>query len=626
MLKHELDKEVLEATTPAGGGAWELSEDPVERGNMVQTTFDQIMDEQSEYRTATLQHLRLYRNLNTLAYAFAVGTGRLSAPLSLNVIRNMTNAVHSKITKNRVKTTMQTTGAGWERRELAKKLEAYGLGLTLKENLHLQTKRSALDAIVTGCGHVKTVIDKPRKRVFYRRVFSPYLVVDLAEGAFMTPPHKYEIMYVDRGRLMRKYKDDKEKCEKIRGIPKSTAEDDGLYVFQDSPSADYVRVVEANYVNPDDPEDGFRSLVAGGVELEGFKVTSGCQYTSLRWAEGNIGWYGMGLAEELKGIQLEINRLVRKIQTAQGLFGTPIILADKTSAIARGQFTDVPGIVINYVGKEPKVVAPQTVHPEIFAQLDRLYQRAYEIAGVSQLSSQSKNPEGFESGRQMLVHLDIESDRFADFQRAWEEMHVECIRKGIIGARTISKYSVPVWNNDDGGEELDFKEDINLDDDEWTIHPMATKLLGETPPAQMDNMERLIKMGVVDHPEDMLDQIDAPDVKAYLKRKTSGKRVIEKMVGTILKTGTYIPPEPQLNLALALDTAQEMYLEAKLNGYPPKRLELVRQFMVRCKNLIKIASVASDPTSGAVAAPGGPPPIPTGPAPGPEAAPAIAAA
>lgn len=607
---------------PLSNKTWETEDKPEDRAKNAYDSFQTILQEQSAYRTATLQHLRLYRNLNTLAYSFSQGSGRMSAPLSLNVIRNMTNSVHSKITKNRVKTTMQTTGAGWERRELARKMDAYALGLTLKEGLHGQTKRAARDAIVTGTGHVKTIRDEQQRKIRFEWVFGPNLVVDLAEGAYMRPARKYEIMHIDRMQLISKFP---EKQKEIEAANKTSGDDDGLYIFADSPSADFIEVIECNYVNPDNPKDGYRSFVInGGVELAGYKVETGCQYSSIRWSDSNIGWYGMGLAEELKGIQLEINRLVRKIQTAQGLVGTPFIIVDRTSSIARGHYTDIPGAVLTYVGKEPKVVAPQTVHPEIFSQLDRLYQRAYEIAGVSQLSAQSQKPVGFESGRQMLVNQDIESDRFADFQRQWEDLHVECIRKGINSAKGLKGYKVQVWDGE-GYEELDFNRDIKLDEDEWTIHPMPAAMLGEGPAAQMQNAERMIESGMINHPEELLEQMDSPDIRAYVRRTTSPKRLVEKVVGSMLAGGKYRPPDPQMNLALALDIANAMYSEADLNEYPPERLQLVRDFMVRCKNLLKMAIVAPTPTQGAIATPGGPPPIPTGPSPGPEAPPAMAA-
>ena len=607
---------------------WETIEDSDARGKQLKETFESTLDEQSTFRSETLKHVRLYRNLNNMAYLTPSNSvGAISSPLSLNVIRNMVNAVHSKITKHRVKATFQTAGASYEMREKAKKLDAYCLGQFQKEKIHDQTRMVFLDAAVTGTGVLKTF--PGAKNVRFERVFAPNLVVDLAEGAHLCPAHYYEISYVDRSVLFRKFGKSEEAQTAIDAAPDASSTDDDFYVFRDSPSADLVQVVTAYYFNPEDEFDGFRStIIAGtGFELEGGAYTSGNLYSVMRWSTSNLGWYGMGLAEELKGIQLEINRLIRKIQTAFGLLANPYILADRASSIRRGHLTDMPGSVIEYSGKEPRVNAPMTVHPEVFAHLDRLYQRAYEIAGISQLSAQSQKPQGLESGRAMLVYEDIESDRFADVHRQWDDLHVDAARKGIRAGQKVRGYKVFVWGKDNM-EVLDFKKDIDLEEDEWMIRPMPTSFLGETPAAQIETAERLAKSGLISEPSEILEQSSNPDVAAYVKSVTSPKHWIEQTVGAMMAGKPFISPEPEMNLALALDIANRMYSQMRLiEGFPQERLRVVRQFMTRTKDLINMAGAGkAPPTMGATAAPGGPPPIPGGPMPPPPpAAPAVAA-
>lgn len=592
---------------------WEEETDAEARGRAVQQTFEAIEDEQRAYRQRTLEHMRMYRNLNLLTYQpGTVGASMLSSPLSLNVIRNMANAVHSKITKHRVKTTFQTIGGDWEMREKARLLDAYGLGLTLKENLPRITPKAMLDCIVIGHGVMKTYIDG--RGVCFERIFSPNLVVDFAEGAFGPPAHYYEVKFIDKRRLQRKYP---AHAAKIAEMTPVTSSEDDFYVFQDSPSTTMIRVIEALYLDPDDDKKGRLSIVANGVELDGSEWKKGDPYSIIRWGEGNMGWQGMGLAEELRGIQIEINRLLRKIQVAFSLLANPYILADRSSAIGRGQITDMPGSVIFYNGKEPRVNAPQTTHPEVFAHLDRLYQRAYEIAGVSQLTAQAHEQQ-YESGRSMLVAEDIASDRFADLHRQWDELHVDCVRKAVKLSQQIPGYTVRLFGNEEY-EDINFKRDIALDEDEWSVYPMPTALLGETPQAQIDNAERLMKMGLITEPTELLEQVTTPDIQAYVRRVTAPKRLVEKLVGNILAGRKYVGPEPQMNLALALDIAQGMYLEASLkDGFPRERLETLRKFMTRVTDLISMA--AQPPTIGAGAVgPGMAPELPQGP--GPEAPP-----
>lgn len=593
------------------GVYWQDETDPEKRGPQVQEVFDAILDEQSAYRQATLQHMRMYRNLNMLSHGPGVpGPATLSSPLSLNVVRNMTNAVHSKITKHRVKTTFQTIGGSWEMREKARMLDAYGLALTVRERLPQVTPKAFLDTVVIGHGIVKTY--KDGNHPCWEWVFAPNLIVDFAESAYGDPAHYYEIKYIDKRRLAKMYPD---KAADILAMKPVSSDDDDFYLFQNSPTSTMIRVIEALYLNPEDEFDGKLCIVAQGKELAFGAYRHGNPYSVMRWGRANMGWHGMGLAEELRGIQIEINRLVRKVQTAFALLANPYVLVERSANIARAHITDIPGSVIHYSGmKPPTIQAPQTTHPEVFAHLDRLYQRAYEIAGISQLSAQSQKPASLESGRAMLVYEDVEADRFADVHRQWDDLHVSCVEKAVRIASKISGYTVKLFGSADY-EEINFKEDIDLKDDEWSVYAMPTALLGETPPAQIDNAERLIKAGLISKPEELLQEMTAPDVAAYVKRLTAPKRLAEKLVGNILKGGPYIGPEPQMNLALTLDIAQSMYLEAKLDGAPEKRLSDVRKFMLRCEDLLKVASQTAPPTmgAGAMVPPGAgmpPPPLP----------------
>jgi len=586
---------------------WMAETEPARRGAAAQAAFDTVFTEQRGWREKVLRFLRMYRNLEMIGFSGPAGVVTFQEmPLSLNVVRNMTNAVHSRVSKNRVKASMQCKGATWKGREQAKKLEAYGTGLAIKEGLYKKTNKMALlDAIVTGTGVLKTYRDRQGKKPRIERIFSPNLVVDFVEGADLTPAVYYEIKYISKFVLARRYPE--HKAHILKMAPASAA-GDVLYPMNDNDTSDRVQVVECLYIDPDDDRKGMFSLVAQGVELAGGEWKDGDPYSIIRWCTSNRGWYGMGLAEELQGIQMEINRLVRKIQNSFALLGNPYVLADRASAIARAHITDIPGTLINFNGKPPIINAPQTVHPEMFAHLDRLYQRAYEIAGISQLGAQGQKPAGIESGRAMLVYDDIQdSDRFATLHSEWSDLHVSVIEKGIRAAKGIRGYKVKVFGKE-SYDELDFSEDIGLGDDDWTIFPMSSSLLGDTPAGQIDQIERMMKMGLISDPTEMLEHVTDADVAAYIKRVTAPRRLVERMVGTMLEKGIYMSPEPHMNLALTLSIAQEMYLEAKLDDanfadYPhAKNLALVRDFMVATEDLVKKAA-SKPPTMGAGAAP-----------------------
>lgn len=620
----DLDADPKEA---ANGVYWEGEDDPEKRGPAAKAAFSTIEDEQAAYREKTFQHMQMYRNVQMMGYV-AKGNSSVftyaKTPLSLNIVRNMVNAVHSRITRNRVKAQMQTKGAGWEEKELARDLEAYGTALALKEGLYKKSPYSFLDAAVTGNGIIKTYPSKSRNCVVFERPFAPNVVVDFGEGAdaTQTPAHIYEVKYVSKRTLGLRYKDDAKKVEAIRSLATASVEGDTFYAMQESDSTDRVRIVECYYFNPDDEYDGFLSIITdSGIELEGAKWTMGNPYSVCRWSNGNLGWYGMGLAEELRGIQTELNRLVRKIQAAQSLLGNPYVFADRSSNIEKKQFTDIMGSIILYNGKRPDVVAPTTTNPEIYQHVDRLYQRGYEIAGISQLSAHGEKPAGVESGRAMLVYDDIaDSDRFASVHREWSDMHVDAIQKGILAGKQLgAKYKVPIYGRSNYKVMSfgDLKE-RGLEDDSWVVHPMAASLLGDTPTGQVDNIDKMMEKGLINDPADLAEEMLSPDVQTFLALQSSPKRVIQMAVGEMLSGGDYVSPEPQDNLALALETANKMYQHARTQKCPEARLAKVRDYMLMVKSLLSRAAKTQAPTTGATVpqAPSQAPMLPPGGPPG----------
>lgn len=586
---------------------WEC--DPGEdRAQAVKETMDRLDEENAALQEAHLRHMRLYRNLAMVGfgpYGYSRPDVALGAPLSLNVIRNMVNAVHSRITKNRPRMTFQTAGANFEQKEKARLLQRFGDGLFYKMRAYQQTSKVFLDCAVFGTGFAKVVPgDKKDMPIVLERVFAPEVRVDPAEGMHGKPRNIYQVKYMDKRVLQKKYPDSKDAIEDLR--PVSWSDDVAVWGFiPDNRSQDIIRVVECYHVASErGASDGLVSVSAEGIELSSQKWRyEFSPFTPLRWSDGPLGYWGMGLPEELLGIQVEINRLVRKIQMSFMLLANPYVFADRSSNIQRGHMTDIPGSIVLYNNKKPEISAPMTVNPEVFSHLDRLYRLSYEIAGMS-LQQASGGTKSYESARAQIVDNQTSDIRFASVTRAWENLHEEIMYKSL---RYVEKerrdISVKAFG-EEGYDEIHFGDDIDLDEDEWVMRIVPTSALGEGAAAQIDQAERLIKSGLVQHPEEILEQMEAPDIAAYVKRVTAPKRLVEKMVTMMLKGGEQQTPEPQMNLMLSADIAQQMYLEAKLDGVKEERLKRVRRFIQACVDMTSAAGAAPPalPSGGGVPA------------------------
>jgi hypothetical protein len=322
-----------------------------------------------------------------------------------------------------------------------------------------------------------------------------------------------------------------------------------------------------------------------------------------------LGYYGQGLAEQLRGIQAEINQLLLNIQEQMNL-ATPKVFLERGSQVAKEQINNQTWGIIEYEGQPPRFFVPQTVAGEVFSHLDRLYNRAYEISGISQLSATSLKPAGLESGVALREYSDIETERFVIVGQAYESAFLEVARQMIDLAKDVSEegktYEVISYGDKDI-EKIKWS-DINLREDQYRMKVYPASLLPTTPAARLQTVIEMAQAGLIDKTETR-SLLDFPDIEQFNKLATAPMEEAEMLVEEILEKGKYYPPEPFSNLQLHLQYFQRAYIEAKINGAPEDRLDLMRRYMQECFKLLQ------PPAPPVAAMPGGPTPVAGGPAP-----------
>lgn len=573
----------------------------------VQKTVDRIRQDQVAMRTRDMRHMRMYRNLNTLYMASSRGLAT-DAPLSLNITRTMVNEMHSLLVKDRIRDTFLTDGASRETRKKASQMEKFADGMHYKHKTLDHEARAILDMLVLGTGVLKVSV--MGGELTAERVFTPELVVDTVEGMYQDPQNWYQIKYIDRFKLAGLFPDHKQEILETAAVRGDEDEEfHGLLDWYGRDNEHLLMCVEAYHL-ANGSEPGKCVLICGDNVLLSSKPWKHdwAPYVVGRWTNPPLGFFGMGLCEELAGIQAEMNRLMRKIQSAQHLVGHPYILAERSSGVGKGSIRDVPGSFIYYTNREPRVITPQTVHPEIYAQLDRLYARAREVARIPQ-SGAGESISGKLSGRSQLVHRHKQNSTLAAPYQERERIHTELTRLMLRRCAEIPGYSVKIFG-DDAYDVVDFKKDIGLAEDDYEIRVMPTAFISGTPEGQLELAERMIQGGLVPDPEAVLDMMGTnnPDIRRYVKKATSPRRLVEMQVEALLdgdeKQRT---PEPHMNLDQVVQVAQELYLEAKEEGVPEERLRRVRQYMALAVRMKKGPQVEAPPGQ---PLPGGPVPVP----------------
>ncbi len=179
------------------------------------------------------------------------------------------------------------------------------------------------------------------------------------------------------------------------------------------------------------------------------------------------------------------------------LLSVPMVFLQAGSKVAPSHIRNQPGTIIHYNGQPPTVYTPQAVHPEVFNHLDRLYQRAYEISGISELSATGKKPAGLESGAALRIYHDIETERFILIGRRYESAFMSAAEHYFDLAEDIVEGQgfVPSVQTTYRREmtKVDF-EKIRMARDEFILEPYPVSILPSLPAGKLQTIQELINI------------------------------------------------------------------------------------------------------------------------------------
>lgn len=563
-----------------------------------------IREEQASEKLQDMLYASLYGNVPILGFGLGAQTRRSAfgqSRLALNVVRNMSSAVTSKVAaKNKPKPTFLTEEGNYEQRDKAEKLEKFVGGVFYESSVYATLARCFRDCTVWGTGILK--IYPSDDRVEVERVRKPEMVVDSDEGRDGDPPNIYHRRYIDTLVLIEMataWAREDEKSEEdiavmvanIRKCSQARDPEDIEYTYRTT--ADQVLVTEGWHRGETRKTMGRHAVCIEGCDLLDEEWEGGFPFAFLRWSDPMEGFWGTGLAEELVGIQAEINKLLQQIQRGHHLIAGHY-LVEHGSKIVTAQINNDLAAIVKYTGVAPAYQVPQIISPEVYQHLWELYAKAFEIAGISQLNATGQKPAGLNSGAAQRAYQDIQTERFLEVGQAYEEFVVEAARQVVRCAKRVGgEYRVRSVAK--GGITFIDWSEIDLDEDMYAIRVFPTNMLPSTPAGKLQLGEDLMQLGM--SMEDMADVIDFPDTDGWLKRKLAPRRIIERNVAHMIKTGEFVSPEPFDNHELALRLVNEAYHSARLDKVPEDKLELLRRYMADTKDMLP------------------PPPAPPGPPP-----------
>jgi len=546
--------------------------------------FDALRENAKDRDAEALTNMRLYgnvymRDLSLHGYA-KVQSHRQSHRVQMNLCQSMVDTVTSKITMTYPKVQFLTDGGSFSEQQKAKRLTKFCSGLFYKTRLYEVAPQIFRDAAVMGMGVMK--IHGDENGIYCERVFPNEVIIDETEAINGEPRQIFQRKYINAEVLKRMFP---ASADKIDDAPRVES------ASHTRNTSDMVEVVEGWHL-PSGPgaDDGCHAIVVDGADLFSGPWTRGLPFVFLRWTPRLLGFFAEGLCSQLTGLQVELNWICRAISESMKK-ATPKLFLQTGSQISRGTITNEMWGIVEYTGQPPIYHVPQTVAPEVMQHMDRIFNRAYEIAGVSTLESQAKNPTGLESGVALREYASQASTRFASIQRQYEQMFLDAADHMIEVTRELFEHGVDLEAIHAGDKDIQKIKwsKIDLNKDCYVMKKFPSNLLPDTPAGKLQSVVEMSQAGLIDPMQSMM-LLDYPDTEALTQLATSHYQDIMYVIDQMLEHGNYIPPESFEDLQLAVKMVNSAYLRAKGQGAPEDRLDLLRRYLENVVNLIQQAA------------------------------------
>lgn len=557
------------------------------RCNAVVKSRDRIEGLSSGRRNADVLHMRLYGNRDVSGAGKEVKWREGdTARLRYNLCQAICDALQAKIAKLRPRPRFLTDRGNWAQRKRAEAMEQAVDGEFYRNDMDRLGPAAFLDGAVTGTGALKVVRDGsgfPR----VERTVGLELLVDPRDGYYGKPRTLFHCRAIDREVLMARLP---ESADLIRKAPSATKESHP-FIVRDS-DVDQVVVTEGWHLpTSSGAGDGARVLCLDSGELDfGEWERDHFPFAFFPWHGRQYGFWGRGVVEEIKPLQIELNHVLEKIQYILHNVSTVRHWAQEgTEVRLRAQrMTNTPGEILFYRGAQPPITdARDAVPPELLRHAEFLIQKAFAQVGLSELSATSQKPAGLNSGEAIRSFQDIGTERFVLAGRDYEEAHMDVARLIVEEKRDIAAdpdeeerpIRVPTKAKRGRGETVRTIKwgEAGLAEEDYILKVLPQSALPGTPTGRIATVEGWIASGLIS-PEDGRELLDFPDLATSTSLSQAARDAILSAIHVMIEDGEYVTPGPMMDLEMAMPLVAAAYNRHQWEGAPEAHLELLTRF------------------------------------------------
>lgn len=546
------------------------------------------------------------------------GTADTFAPdtvtLSFNQLKNVIDTHLAKIVRNRPMPSFLTDGGSYEKQRKAKSLTKFMAGVFDQTDFYKTASGAVLDSLICGVGAVHFY--PQGGKLVAERVMPVELLVDKFEARYGAPRGLYMRRSVDRMHLAALFPEAESDILTV-AIPASE--------FDVRDDSDMLPVDEAWHI-PSTPEskDGKHIIVCGDIVLHEEPWEYECfPFAFFRHEEVQTGFWCESLAKQLAPGQKQYEFVTRRWADAIKMLTHVHLAVERSSAVESRKLDNQQATLWEYSGTMPQWLAAPPVPADLYNAQQLLPDTMLAVTGTSAMASQAKKPAGITAGVALETLDDIESERLTISHQAYERFIVEATKQFVRCARELAKtdeqYRVKVKD----GRGVQFLEwgDVDMPDDEYTIHVDPVSLLSRRPAAKLQQLRDLLDAGIIDGNK-FRRLSEMPDISADTDIETSDEEVIEFNISRILDHGETVVAEPYDNLEKVKARGLKAYNLYRTKGVSEERLELLRQYIESAVELMG-QQTPPEPPPGAMVPPGMPGPEAIAPPPAGPGEPAL---
>lgn len=602
--KMERSRDADDIKEHMSGQWWTLDEDEGdEMAGLIWSYVGALEPWQRMRQSINAENARMYwgKHVWGIGGPRALGTFHAASGAVYNVTENgiasVVDTATSLIAADRPKPVFMTEGEGWEKQRQAKKLGQFVLGEYEKLGVYKLGVRVFKDCAIFDTGLVKVYGGKTGPCV--ERVLSDDIIVDEQESRDVPPRQMHQRRWVDRYVLMRLYP---EAADYIAQAP-STGIKRGAYG-----SGNMIEMLESWHLPSEEgADDGVYAVCVAGRCLHRAAYDKDYfPFVPLRWNDPLTGWYGQGIVEPLTNLQIDLNGINKFIRRCQKAVIKPDVYGAFNQRMPDAFFeTGVARYFQTRDGKPPTFYTPNALNAETYNERIRIVERMFQLAGVGEMSAQSKKPAGLDSGVALREYKDQQTGRFSIQAEAFEDWHIEVAKRLVWAMADVdekSRAKVTVAFRAKSFIKTIAWSDVDPKEDPFHVSVQASSLISRTPAGKKQEAMDMLQLGVVDKAEfrnmtnmnNTEESVDIDDA-AFQYAQYACERICE---------GEFVAPEPFEDLHLCVKYTQLVRLKAKLDG--ADKTEFGREVLENLQLRIDLANkMIQDMTA--------PPPMPPGP-------------